>query len=113
MHGYHIGIALHQVTIVFFCDRLLGLENAVKDLAFMVDIAFGRIEIFGGHVRAQRSSAKGDDPVALYLDKAGIAQHWVIAHNMHDIIGGKWAHMLIAHRPGVTRAVPQAQGEVG
>jgi len=28
-------------------DRVFGLVNAVKDLTFMVNLRFGRVEVFG------------------------------------------------------------------
>ena len=50
VHGHHIGISLHEIAQVLSADGFLGLEEAEELLAFAIDDAFRRVEVF--HVYA-------------------------------------------------------------
>ena len=47
MHLNHIGIAFHQIAVIGFGDGLFGKEDAVQHFALVVNLAFGRVEVFG------------------------------------------------------------------
>jgi len=43
MHRNYIGIALHQITVVMLYDGRFREIDTIQDLAFVVNIAFGRV----------------------------------------------------------------------
>ena len=46
VHLNHIGIAFNQVAVIGFSDGLFGKENAIQHFALVVNLAFGRVEVF-------------------------------------------------------------------
>ena len=47
MHGNHIRVAFHQEAAISLYDRLLGEIDPVKLIALMINLTFGRVDIFG------------------------------------------------------------------
>ena len=46
MHLYDIGVSLNDIATVFFSNTFFGFKKPIKHFAFMIDITFGRVEIF-------------------------------------------------------------------
>ena len=70
MHRQHVGISLDQVAAPLFLDGPLGLVDAVELVALVVNIRFGRVEVFAYlHPRLQDASAKGDHLARYAVDR--------------------------------------------
>ena len=46
VHGEHISVALHHIHHILFGYLLLGLEDTIEFVCFMVDEGVGRVDIF-------------------------------------------------------------------
>ena len=47
VHADHVHVALHQEAAILLHDGLLGEVEAIQLVAFVVDLALGRVDIFG------------------------------------------------------------------
>ena len=62
MHGNNIRVAFHQKAAVSLYDRLFGEIDPVKLVTLMVNLTFGRVDIFGClFVFLQDTSSESDD----------------------------------------------------
>ena len=46
VHLNYIGIAFNQIAVIGFGDGLFGKEDAVQHFALVVNLTFGRVEVF-------------------------------------------------------------------
>ena len=66
----HVGIPLYQVAEVFAGNGLFGVVNAIEHPAFVVDFAFGRIQVLSRFlVGAQGTAPKAEYPPAQGMDR--------------------------------------------
>ena len=63
MHGYDIGITFHHIGHILSHNLFLGKGYGVKNIAFVVNLRFGRIDVFGlRFVARQDTPAKAQHP---------------------------------------------------
>ena len=69
VHLDDIRIPFHQKTVVLFGNGLFGKINAIEHLTFVVNLAFGRVQVFGSFlIIRQNTATKTEHPAAHGMD---------------------------------------------
>ena len=70
MHRDDIRVSFHQNAAILLGDGPFGKIESVQDIAFVVDLRFGRVEVFGGLlVGPHGTGTESDDPSADAVDR--------------------------------------------
>ena len=62
----HIGVPFYQEATIFLYNSRFSLEKAIQHVAFMVDLRFGRVDVFGGFLILFQDTAAEADYLSRY-----------------------------------------------